>query len=54
MQNLGDFFCREFYQFGTVKRQTVNPSPTIIVAKSDTIAIENQKKLLQIQKIKLQ
>lgn len=54
MQIFGDFFCREFHQFGTVKPYTVNPSPTIIVQKWDAIARENQKKLLQIQKIRLQ
>jgi hypothetical protein len=54
MQILGDFFCRGFRQFGTVKRRTFNPSTTIIVQKLDAIARENSKKLLQIQKIKLQ
>lgn len=50
MQIFGDFFCREFHQFGTVKPHNANPSPTIIVQKWDAIARENSKKLLQIQK----
>jgi hypothetical protein len=37
-----------------VKRQTFNPSSTIIVQKLDAIARENSKKVWQIQKIKLQ
>jgi hypothetical protein len=54
MQILGDFFCRGFRQFGTVKRQTFNPSPTIIVQKWDAIARENIKKTITKSKIKLQ
>jgi hypothetical protein len=45
MQIFGDFFCRKFRQFGTVKRQTFNPSSTIIVQKLDAIARENSKKV---------
>lgn len=53
MQIFGDFFCRGFRQFGTVKRQTVNPSPTIIVQKWDAIARENVKKTITSSKNKI-
>ena len=53
MQIFGDFFCREFHQFGTVKPYTVNPSPTIIVQKWDAIAREKSKKTITNSKNKI-